>query len=176
MAQTRTMPSLTRIADWWMRDGHAAVFPNLMARAIGWGEPFCFRCGWLSPEPGHIAEIKLVRDPWKHARGWLERAHLAERCSGGADMPDNLAPLCSLCHRQMPEAFGTRQAGIAWINSWDASSLNPFWQAATDLNWGGDSYRAFPGTKAFLNLRLQADDYHRHAVIESRNYARQQAA
>jgi 5-methylcytosine-specific restriction endonuclease McrA len=62
-------------------------------------DAYCVRCGY---------------------EGSLERAHIIDRCYGGLDGPQNLAPLCSLCHRQQPifqpgdetvalEWFGLRQ-------------------------------------------------------------------
>jgi len=173
MGQTRSMPSLTRIADWWMHPERASAFPGLAAWALGWGEPFCFRCGWLAPvPPAAICNGQtLAKDPWRWAKGWLERAHLAEHSEGGPDAPENLVPLCGLCHRQMPEGLASREAAIAWINAWTRDALNPFWQAATDRVWGCDNYQAFPGSKAFLTLRLQIDDYHRSAMAGVRGLA-----
>lgn len=168
----RNMPSLPKIIDYWAADRHSDAFPNLAARAIGWGEPFCFRCGWLSPIPEDVLSEPPAKpvDPWKYANGWLQRAHLAERFEGGADRVDNLVPMCSLCHRQMPEQFKEREPAIAWINAWDPDSRNPFWQLATDFAFGGERYRAFPGTGNFLNLRLRADDYHRRALVKVREF------
>lgn len=169
----RNMPSLPKIVDYWSTEQHSDVFPNLAARALGWGEPFCFRCGWLSPLPAKAingTEAKPT-NPWKYARGWLQRAHLAEKFTGGPDTVDNLVPMCSLCHRQMPEAIASREVAIAWINSWASASRNILWQGATDALWGGEKFEAFPGTGNFLLLRMQIDEYERDARAQAKAFA-----
>jgi hypothetical protein len=177
MPTPRAMPTLPRIADYWAAGDNSSVFPDLESRAIGWGEPFCFRCGWLSPLPESVIDgtVEKPEDPWSYASGWLQRAHLAEKSIGGADTADNLVPMCSLCHRQMSSELNRDQA-IAWINAWDRAAGNIFWQQATDRTWGAASYRPFVGTGDFLLLRMQVDDFERKARAEAREYARSFAA
>jgi hypothetical protein len=89
------MPEMNAIVKYW----RAQDRPELESFFIGWGEPFCFACGWLPPvEDGRP-------DSWARAASWLDRAHLHDRCNGGPDEPHNLVPLCHLCHDEMP-AFG----------------------------------------------------------------------
>lgn len=168
--QSRNMPTLSRIADHWAVGGHADVFGNRVTFVFALSEPVCFRCGWLAPLPDMYATDFAAQDPWRYANGWLQRAHLAERSADGPDTVDNLVPMCSLCHRQMPEQL-TRDAAVAWINNWERDSRNPFWQAATDMAWSGDKYTAFPGTGNFLIYRLQIDDYYRRAQAQMRELA-----
>lgn len=170
-ATGRNMPSLAKIADYWAADGRAvATFPDVRRFALGLGEPFCFRCGWFAPIPDMFSERYATADPWTYASGWLERAHLAERFSGGSDTVDNLIPLCNICHRQMPELIADRADAIEWVNEWDPDSRNPFWQIATDSLWAGDNYRPFPGSGSLLVLRLRVDDYHRRALIDAKQH------
>jgi len=100
------LPSLDKIVDYW-QDNYSHMFPDLKARIIGWGEPFCFRCGWLAPPPEN--------NQWDKASGWLEKCHLQERCCRGNDDVSNLVPLCPSCHDRQP-VCGTREEGIAYIN------------------------------------------------------------
>jgi 5-methylcytosine-specific restriction endonuclease McrA len=166
------MPTLTAIVEYWKTDRTAEAFPNLRAHVIGWNNPHCFRCGWLTPLPGKDEKpSKRARPVWQFAAGWLQKAHLAERFSGGPDLAENLVPMCSLCHRQMPALIGNRDTAIAWINSWDPAAADADWQIATDYAWGGDRYREFPGTKAFLNWRLRIDDLKRRLAADPRLFA-----
>lgn len=124
VVDTRTMPNLMKVRLHWSRlpqEEREAIFPNLYSHWIGWGEPFCFRCRWLAPceDDGN----------WLHARGWLERAHLQDRCVGGPNTPENLVPLCPLCHHDMPP-FDTREEAIKWIN--EGKKRHWLWQMCTD--------------------------------------------
>lgn len=156
----RRMPTLTAVADYWRAEGRADIFPELISHFIGWGEPFCFRCGWLVPEPPEAPDGMKV---WRSATGWLERAHLHERFSGGFDAPENLVPLCNLCHRQMPQLIRHRDDAITWINGRCADRTNPWWQIATDDRWGGENFTRFPGRSVFYGFRLHVD-----AVVRER--------
>lgn len=94
------MPPADRIVAHW-----AALDPPwLKSWFIGWGEPFCFACGWLPP----------VRKGWPSSTRWLDRAHLHDRIFGGPDEPGNLAMLCHLCLYDAPD-FHSTQAGIEWV-------------------------------------------------------------
>jgi len=124
------MPSLGAIQSYW--DDHwdelLATFPEIRARSIGWGEPFCFRCGWLAPvKPATTAE--RVPQAWNSAAGWLDRCHLQDHAEGGSEDPSNLAPMCMACHRWQPVSE-TREDGIAYVNE---PVRVPTWlQVATD--------------------------------------------
>lgn len=156
----RNMPSLTRIVKYWSTDRNAAVFPNLESHGIGWGEPFCFRCGWLAPLPEQ-PKTKV----WIHATGWLDRAHLVDHFLGGVDGPENLVPLCTICHRRMPELFHERDKAIAWINEGETNDIT-WWQMVTDSLWGEDRFRTFPGRAAFLDTRIRFDEAVRRVLTE----------
>lgn len=118
-------PSLPRIVFAWDElgsDGLRGVFPENRALGIGWGEPFCFRCGWLAPvleaadHPREWDFRRAISRVWNDSSGWLERAHLHDRRFGGGDEPLNFAPLCVLCHLSQPDCR-TRAEGIAFVNS-----------------------------------------------------------
>lgn len=99
------MPTMPHIVDAWidLGPGIADIFPDLKALWSGWGEPFCFRCGWLAP-------VKA----WGDTRGWLEKAHLHDHQHGGGNEPLNLVPLCPLCHERQPDC-PTRADGVAFV-------------------------------------------------------------
>lgn len=117
------MPSLAEIAQaWaWLGADIREVFPDLKQLAIGWGEPSCFRCGWLAPSkeaadyPSSWSAERAVDAAWKAAAGWLERAHLQDHIFGGDVDAWNLVPLCALCHEEQPDCE-TREAGVAFVN------------------------------------------------------------
>jgi hypothetical protein len=131
------MPSLAAIETHWEhldRDELKAIFPEHRAPGIGWGEPFCFRCGWLAPVADypvverrlkHAGKLKglderAVRNrvydaTWNGASGWLQRAHLRDHYNGGTETPDNIVPMCLSCHDRMPTCR-TRDEGIAYVN------------------------------------------------------------
>lgn len=107
------MPSMDAIINYWREhDG-----PWLKSRYIGWGEPFCFACGWLAP----VADGRA--DSWRQAGKWLDKAHLHDHAAGGPDEPFNLVPLCHLCHDRMPESDSTMR-GLLWV------------QNREDVEWG----------------------------------------
>lgn len=141
------MASMAEIVKYWAESGE--LHDEHKSHYIGWGEPFCFRCGWLSPEPTHDAV------PWRRMAGWLDRAHLKDDAFGGSGEPKNLVPLCALCHRHMPE-FDDRADALAWVQSGEHRPW--LWQAATDARWGGDRWQSFPGPKAFFGLYLEIAD------------------
>jgi hypothetical protein len=149
----RRMAPLAQIAAYWAGTG-APEFPNLVARAIGWGEPFCFRCGWLVPIP----EEGTITSRWKAAEGWLDRAHLVAHVNGGSGKAENLVPLCSLCHSLQPESIdGT--AVIDWING--AEHCPWWWQIMTDGIFGEPHWRGFPGRGEMRTIRLRVDEAYR---------------
>jgi hypothetical protein len=123
------MPSLAKITDYWADAAEtAAVLPSLAAHSIGWGEPFCFGCGWLAP-------VSDGPNAWRlqQVSGWLERAHLVGHFLGGSSEPDNLVPLCHFCHEDMPELIEDRSVALAWVD--ERRSLVPredLWQMFTD--------------------------------------------
>jgi len=74
------------------------------------------------PEPGWLIcedqqRYLAMSDPERCNASGLDRAHLADRCFGGLDGPQNLALLCRWCHCAMPvcttgeEGFGYVLAG-----------------------------------------------------------------
>ena len=117
----RGTPTLHQIAQYWMGE-YPETFPNLYAKMIGWGEPFCFRCGWLAAVNDTLPDL---RDVWNSAGGWLEKAHLHDHALGGPMEPANLVPLCHHCHDIMP-SFGDRGEAIAYIN--DGVDKSWMWQ------------------------------------------------
>jgi len=142
----RVMPrvSLTQLADYW-RENHRDVFPNLPATARGWDEPFCFRCGWLAPMPDGPSR------KWSRATGWLERAHLRDHLTSDDNNMSNMVPLCTICHRGMPDFPDSRDEAIDWMKAQGHTSCPNWWQSATDSRWGGDRYASFPGRVVFVN-------------------------
>jgi hypothetical protein len=89
----RHMPSLRKIVDHWRETGTFDVEDH----------PHCFACREQAPA-----------DNWTDARGWLERAHLIDRYLGGLDGPQNLVPLCGVCHGWQP-IFEPGAEAIAWV-------------------------------------------------------------
>jgi hypothetical protein len=162
-----SMPKMSRIACAWEELGAEqlrALFPGLSCFGIGWGEPFCFRCGWLPPTPdaaaadlAHLKYERRVDRAWDLASGWLERAHLQDHCHGGPEEPLNLVPLCPLCHERQP-ASRTREAGIAFVN--EGADVPPqmaaFVQVCTDA-WFRKRLR--PGKPGALRCLLRAHVY-----------------
>jgi hypothetical protein len=138
----RHTPSIEKIIDYWRehveataavgQDGQAyecdegkpvGDLPRLKAYWIGWGEPFCFGCGWLAPV-----------DRWSQASRWLDRAHLQDFCVAGDDSVKNLVMLCHLCHNAMPE-FDDRASALQWVANQKPKS-GP-WQLWTDARFLG---------------------------------------
>lgn len=125
-----SMPPMDRIVQWWMTNE-----PDVSkARYIGWGEPFCFRCGWLAPVPD-------TQDPmqaWRRSSGWLERAHLVNLSTGEPDAnePWNLVPVCVLCHVDMSDTIATRDEyakAVRVYTDWQSNQRSAWWQLATDM-------------------------------------------
>lgn len=111
------MPTMKQIVDYW----HENEQPWLKGWYIGWGEPFCFACGWLPP---------IWDGSWSLAHRWLDRAHLHDRAFGGPDEPSNLVPLCHLCHLDMPDS-PTRTHGLNWVK--DHRTRDFLFQLWTDV-------------------------------------------
>ncbi|WP_230582458.1 HNH endonuclease [Salinispora tropica] len=130
-ASRRGMPTLYGIVEYW-RGRRGVVFPNLKASYIGWGEPFCFRCGWLAPVDDTQATLAVV---WNSARGWLDRAHLQDLALGGSNGPENLVPLCRQCHDIM-DPYESRAEAIAYVN--DGIPADSWWQMHTDVVFGSE--------------------------------------
>jgi len=111
--------TLSVIAEHWWNRPESDIYRHSRFADIGMGEPFCFRCGWLAP----VDDTAPKGSPWKvwnRARGYLDRAHLADyaalrdRDRLDDDGPANLVPLCQWCHRRMPE-HDHRDDAVAWI-------------------------------------------------------------
>jgi hypothetical protein len=163
-----SMPKMSKIASAWEGLGAAqlrALFPDLRCFGIGWGEPFCFRCGWLAPTP-EAADYphdwpaeRTIRYAWDRASAWLERAHLHDHSHGGPEEPLNLVPLCPLCHEQQPVSR-TRETGIAFVN--EGPDVPPvmakYVQMCTDGLFRGDTSR--PEKGAALRGLLRA-----HSIV-----------
>jgi hypothetical protein len=139
-------------------DALKETFPDCRAMSIGWGEPFCFKCGWLSPVP-EAADYptewsyeRVINKVWNSAAGWLERAHLQDHWAGGGSEPLNLVPLCPLCHESQPPCR-TREEGVAFVN--EASSFAPLTWAA-QLITEQDRTRRNPGRGAAVRSMLCA--------------------
>lgn len=142
------MPRLSRVMEYW-REQYAPIFPDLAAHWIGWGEPFCFRCGWLAPVDDTRPTLAEV---WDSARGWLERAHLHDLGLGGPNTPENLVPLCRNCHDMMP-AFEDRASAIAYVANGPEKS--GWWQLHTDAIFGSESLSPQRKTKLMRELYLR---------------------
>lgn len=113
----RSMPSMTKIIEHWRTQDPS--WPKSVY--VGWGEPFCFACGWLPPTP----------DSWERASRWLDRAHLHDHAfGGGPDEPHNLVPLCHLCHFDMPDS-DSKDKGLQWVK--DHKHCEAEWQLWTDV-------------------------------------------
>lgn len=158
----RRRPPISKVIDHW-KAAAPTVFPNIHAHAIGWGEPLCFRCGWLAPVPE-----EWDGDPWAAVGGWLELAHLHNRGAGGADDEMNIVPLCPLCHHAMPEFTDGPEQAIAWVRTLQPTSYQPWWQFATDVRWGGEEFVAYPGWKRLFGFFVYAGEVvQRHRTAEA---------
>jgi hypothetical protein len=155
VTRKRKKVRITDVIAYW-RQHAPEVFPDIHASFIGWGEPFCFRCGWLAPLPEEI-----TKSPWVAVGGWLELAHLHDHCAGGPDKPANLVPLCARCHRAMPEFKDGPEAAIAWVRDPQPISCPWWWQAATDGRWGDVRFVRYPGWAALHRLFVRA-----HELVE----------
>lgn len=109
-------------AGWWPPRPPRRL-PDLWAIVRYWAErdtfgdirevPHCFGCGKIVAgiSAGPAPEIR-----WNFASGLLERAHLITRSKDGLDGPQNLVPLCPLCHKMMPFFdVGDEHAAIKWV-------------------------------------------------------------
>lgn len=142
------VPSMALIVDAWEALGADEVrepFPNCKALAIGWGEPFCFKCGWLAPvkeaadHPTSWSFARVRSKTWDGAGGWLEKAHLHDHFYGGSMEPLNLVPLCPPCHELQPQC-ASRQDGIAFVNEPSPyARVMPAVQVVTDAWYRGKS-------------------------------------
>jgi hypothetical protein len=141
-------PSLSALAEFWREREHEV--PGARISIIGLGEPMCFRCGWLAPVPDTNAFLGLpsagpfrprqehpewtveraLRETWRAAEKFLDRAHLADYCVSGDNSASNILPLCHFpCHRSMPE-FDERGDALAWVA--EGTPAPHWWQFATD--------------------------------------------
>lgn len=124
------MPNLGKMIDFWsdLPEALEVSFPSNRAFRIGWGEPFCFGCGYLADVPDYgtvrdvmFGEAELDDDQkravllrtWNAAAGVLERAHLVDSALGGTNDPANLVPLCVVCHREMTDHCSTESKKAA---------------------------------------------------------------
>ncbi|WP_327038508.1 HNH endonuclease [Micromonospora maris] len=164
----RGMPTLYGIVQYW-RVGYEKVFPNLKASYIGWGEPFCFRCGWLAPVDDTQATLAAV---WNSAQGWLDRAHLQDLALGGSNQPENLVPLCRQCHDIM-DPCETRVEAIAYIN--DGIPVDSWWQMHTDTIFGSETNHYSPTHKTKLMRDLYVRWVENNRVIEAARRGNPQA-
>ncbi len=163
---SRQMPSWAVIIEHWIE--HGGDLPWLKARFIGWGEPFCFACGWLAPVTDNgVPRDEYVRRMWERAASWLDRAHLHDRCLGGPDTPHNIAPLCHLCHDEMTRLVDSpsTEYGLEWVAT--HKNCDPIWQLYTDEFLTGKrasrstTYRA---RARFAELMLEAERKRPRAV------------
>ena len=157
----RKMASLEAIADYWeTAEETDRVLPDLKSRWIGWGEAFCFGCGWLAP-----VRRPYAPDTWKELRlgSFLERAHLVDHCIGGGGEPSNLVPLCVFCHDVMPQLC-TRESALEWVAAQPngRGSEWSLWQTFTDRYARKSSYsrgssrtRMYRLKARFLELQLR---------------------
>jgi hypothetical protein len=92
------------LIDYWRRQNASW----LKSYYIGFGEPFCFACGWLAPV------LDGQPDSWDSAiKKWLFLTHIA----GQEDTVENLVPLCATCTQQKRQAgdFESLEHGRQWI-------------------------------------------------------------
>lgn len=135
--RNRSGPSLLTIARWWATE--TDELPRAYFRGIGLGEPSCWACGWLPPVDEYADWAHqypdadhdwLLRQTWKPAGQYLDRAHLKDHTAGGESKPFNIVPLCHFpCHRDMP-AFDDRDAALAWVAA--RPDKHWFYQMMTD--------------------------------------------
>lgn len=118
-------PSHAEINAYWEGVGSDElhrIFPRNPAPYIGWGEPFCFRCGWLAPVkeaadyPQGWSTARILDTTWNSVGAWLEKCHLHDHQFDGPNEPSNFVPMCPLCHEHQPEC-PTREDGIAFVNT-----------------------------------------------------------
>lgn len=160
MSDRPKMPRLAEIALAWAEKPNLIdLMPELRAHAIGWGEPFCFRCGWLAPVVKEAGDYptdwpapRAITATWNSASGWLERAHLQDHQHGGGNEPLDLVPMCPLCHEAQPTCE-TRAGGLAFLNT-RAEHADVVWlaQVYTDIH----CRRPRPGRSHAINSLLRA--------------------
>lgn len=138
----RSMPSVDDVVEFWRENG-AREWTH--AETIGWGEPFCFGCGWLAPVREGLSSS------WRESTSWLDRAHLQDHCVAGDDSPANLVMLCHLCHVDMPE-FDDRDTALQWVK--DVASCSWMWQLFTDIVVN-ENRSAWPRSSRTKLLRLR---------------------
>lgn len=117
--ETRKTYSAKTIIDHWAE--HEDEFPSIRSHSIGWGEPFCFGCGWLPPVTGQRI--------WDKAQRWLDKAHLEDWAYKHNDEVENIVYLCHLCHTDMP-SFEERQSAMEWVENRPQAEW--LWQVWTD--------------------------------------------
>lgn len=168
------MPTLAAISRTWEALGNdelRRIFPNLRVFEIGWGEPCCFRCGWLAPTP-EAADYrdkdpaKAIDRAWNAASGWLERAHLHDHANGGNEEAFNLVPLCPLCHERQPLCH-SREDGIRYVNTAPRGIPVAYVQMVTDgLRQGDGRNLRSPGKGRALRILLRAQAAAAAALLE----------
>jgi hypothetical protein len=132
------MPSLHAISEHWLS---RVQWPDYHGNIIGLGEPFCAGCRWLVPAPARLcpdgdgipwpADAKAVRELWRLAGRFLDRAHLVDHARGGTEDVSNLVPLCHLCHDAMPSfGDGEYDKALRWVQQRPAKDWR--WQFFTD--------------------------------------------
>jgi hypothetical protein len=116
VSRPREMATMNEIIAHWRTEpiSSAPTGPALKSAWIGWGEPFCFACGWLPPVEDGLGEDGNEWS-WRLAASWLDRAHLRDHWSSGDGSASNLVPLCHLCHEQMTDAYDDREDALAWV-------------------------------------------------------------
>jgi hypothetical protein len=77
-------------------------------------EPECFGCGVVYDWDDDFDQ-QTNAQRWNRTSSWLQRAHIVARSCHGLDGPQNIALLCSLCHRYQPDSDGSES--IAWIQA-----------------------------------------------------------
>lgn len=155
-AHVDTAP-MNDIVEWWRTHpdewGRDTDTPLLRAAWIGWGEPFCFACGWLAP----VKDGR--RDSWRVAGKWLDRAHLHDHVFGGSNDPSNFVLLCHLCHYDMPES-ADREGGLLWV--YRRPMCHWTWQIFTD-----GMYLGVRPPSNNRNTLLRALNAYRGAVLDA---------
>lgn len=96
------MPTMAQIASYWRNvtdelGDTEELGDRFYGLFRGWGEPFCFACGWMPP----VDDTQPQERAWTDAASWLERAHIIPRSFGGDNACANLIPLCRACHRSI---------------------------------------------------------------------------
>jgi hypothetical protein len=103
------MPSLHGIfAYWHARPGEAGeLFGDHVGAMMRQGLFCCFGCTRPTSDHGVRGTLQA---------GDYERAHLQDACLKGPNTPENLAPLCHVCHSRMTDHFsGCRRCAAEWV-------------------------------------------------------------